>query len=166
METWKTIDGYDNYFISSHGNVENGYTGKLIRPWISSKGYYYVGLCKNGKKRSVSVHKLVANAFVDNPDNKLCVDHIDNNRLNNNESNLRFATYTENGINKKKQSNNTSGIVGVCFDKSRNKWMAHYTLNGKFKGLGRYDTLEEAKLARQRAVNIVFGDFCHISEKI
>lgn len=60
------------------------------------------------------IHRLVAMTFIPNLENKPCIDHIDNNRLNNNVDNLRWCTYSENGMNKIKQRNNTSGIVGVC----------------------------------------------------
>ena len=58
---------------------------------------------------------------MNNPQNKKCVDHIDRNPLNNHFLNLRYASYSENNQNKSKQSNNTTGYIGVSFNKSNNK---------------------------------------------
>ena len=63
----------------------------------------------DGKRKSAKIHRLVAEAFIPNPENKECVDHIDKVRNNNNVNNLRWATKSENCMNKKIQSNNKSG---------------------------------------------------------
>lgn len=164
-EYWKVIEGYD-YFISTYGNIENGSTGRILKPGINNHGYYYVTLCKNGKRKKFTIHRLVANAFIDNPNDKQCIDHIDNNRLNNNINNLRWATQSENCRNVSIKSNNTSGIVGVSYYKQRNKWMAYIMINGKNKTIGYFKTKEEAIQARKEYVNDYFGDFVHISQKL
>jgi hypothetical protein len=124
-----------------------------------------VQLTRNGKGKNFRVHVLVATAFIDNPNNKQCVDHVDCNRVNNRVSNLRWATCQENSRNKSKQFNNKSGVIGVHYDKKRKKWCANITLNGKTKNLGRFATLEQAKQARINAVNKYFGEFTHSSQK-
>ena len=101
QEIWKDIPGYENYQISNLGNVKSlNYlrTGKekLLKPGLSSSGYYFVPLCKNGEKKYFRVHRLVALAFIPNPDNKPCVDHINGDRLDNREKNLRWCTNKEN----------------------------------------------------------------------
>ena len=78
LEIWKLIDGYNNYSVSSYGRVRNEDTGKLLKGCIETHGYYIINLHKNGKQKTVNIHKLVANAFLDNPEGKRCVDHIDN----------------------------------------------------------------------------------------
>ena len=78
-------------------------------------------------------HQLVAQAFIPNPHKKPCIDHIDGNKTNNHVSNLRWATHSENQLNKKIQSNNTSGFAGVSFDHKRNKYRA--TFKKKFLGV-------------------------------
>jgi len=69
------------------------------------------------------LHRLISEAFIPNPDNKLCIDHIDNNTLNNNSiNNLRWVTTKENAQNAKLSAKNTSGFKGVSFHKKLNKW--------------------------------------------
>ena len=101
QEIWKDIVGYENYQISNLGNVKSlnySRTGKekILRPGLSSDGYYHVFLCKNGEMRDFNVHRLVALSFIPNPDNKECVDHINGIRNDNRVENLRWCTNKEN----------------------------------------------------------------------
>ena len=86
-ERWKSVNGYANYEISSCGRVRNATTERMLKP--SDNGYQVINLRKNGKPKTHYIHRLVAEAFVDNPAEKRCVDHIDGNRKNNNCENLR-----------------------------------------------------------------------------
>ena len=97
-EVWKEIEGLDSrYFISTEGRVlslcMDGY--KLMHPFICGDGYYYVDLRKDGKDLKSSVHRLVAEAFIDNPEDKPIVHHRDTNRRNNKASNLQWMTEAE-----------------------------------------------------------------------
>ena len=163
-EYWTNIKGYPNYAVSTFGNVENMVTGRILKACIDVNGYYTVKLCKNGKGKTQRVHQLVAKAFLDNPDNKLCVDHVDNNKLNNTINNLRFATHTENQHNSKMRSDNKSGIKGVSFNSNRNKWEAYIIIDGIKIHLGLFKTIEEAKQARVNRANQAFGEFKNICE--
>ena len=116
------------------------------------------------EKKTARVHKLVANAFITNTENKKCVDHIDHNPKNNHITNLRFATHSENIMNKSKHSNNTSGYIGVSFDKHAKKWLAQYNLNGKRKCIGRYNTAEEASTAYQAKIKDHYKEYANITE--
>ena len=90
----KEIDGYNGYYhIDELGNV---YSINCILKKQLINGYEVVFLAKNGVKTKKRVHKLVANAFIPNPENKPCIDHIDGNRSNNNVTNLRWCTIKEN----------------------------------------------------------------------
>lgn len=80
------------YTVDEDGNVFSVRYGRLLKPYMSNSGYYMVTL--DGK--NVYVHRLVAKAFVPNPNCKLCVNHKDGNKLNNNVSNLEWVTYSEN----------------------------------------------------------------------
>lgn len=107
-EIWKDIDGFEGYYqISNLGNVksldrilkDNG--GIFIkrgnyRKLAEQAGYKRVSLYKNDKDRKFMVHRLVAQAFIPNPNNKPFIDHIDGNRANNKVDNLRWVTHSEN----------------------------------------------------------------------
>lgn len=94
LEEWREIEGYNGrYFVSNAGNVLSLVYNKarILKPQ-NANGYNYVNLSGSHKK----VHRLIANAFIANPDNKPLVHHKDGNKRNNNVSNLDFATYKEN----------------------------------------------------------------------
>jgi len=165
MEEYRIIKGYENYSVSNFGNVKNNKTDRMLSQKID-RGYKRIQLCKEGIKKLFSVHRLICNTFLENPDNKPYVDHIDCNKQNNNINNLRFATASENEINKNKTQRNTSSVKGVVFYKQSNKWRASITIDGIYIHLGYFNTLEEAKQARIKKVNEVFGEFVHASEKI
>jgi len=79
------------------------------------------------------------------------IDHIDGDRANNSLHNLRDVTNQINSMNIKIPSSNTSGHIGVCWDKSRNKWLAHITVDKKLKNLGRFINKEDAVKVRKEA---------------
>lgn len=117
MEIWKDIIGYEGlYQISNLGNVlslekyidnKKGAIQyrppKILKQYKNKFGYMRVYLTKNSIKKMYAVHRLVAIAFIDNPENKPCVNHIDNNRENNHLDNLEWCTYKENNNWAKKQ---------------------------------------------------------------
>lgn len=102
--------------------------------------------------------------FLMNPSEDKVVDHINRNPLDNRICNLRTCTQQNNCFNKSMQCNNTSGVAGVTWDKSRNKWLAQIQINKKNKYLGRFATLEEAIAARQQAEMEYFGEFSPTKE--
>ena len=93
MESWKVINDFPNYEISNYGNIRN--KTRLIKAVPNKHGYNVVVLCDSIRK-SVNVHRLVALAFIPNPENKPCIDHIDGNKSNNHADNLRWVTSKEN----------------------------------------------------------------------
>ena len=100
VEQWRLVDGYDNYEVSSHGRVRNNKTARILKDHVNSRGYSFIALCKGGHRQTFEVHRLVAFAFCENPNNYEKVDHIDHNRVNNMFNNLRWCTSSEN--NRKK----------------------------------------------------------------
>jgi len=105
MELWKDINGYEGYYqISNQGNVKSidrfdgvhDRQGTIIRQNLKQNGYLQVGLRKHNKRKWFGVHRLVAIQFIENPDNKPQVNHIDGNKLNNTVENLEWVTGKEN----------------------------------------------------------------------
>ena len=87
------------------------------------------------------------------------IDHIDRNPMNNRRLNLREATRSQQGMNRKKQSNNTSGFIGVYWDKRQNRWMSAIKIKGKQKHLGYFVNKNNAVIARLKAEKKYFGEF-------
>ena len=144
-EEWRSINGFINYQVSNLGRVRNANTGRILKLWDNGHGYLKVVLCKNGKSFTCKVHRLVAQEFIDNPDNKKCVDHVDNIRTNNIVTNLRWCTYSENNRNVTKQQNTSSQYLGVAWHKHKNKWICQaQDENGKAKFLGYYENEKDA----------------------
>jgi len=98
LEIWKDIEGHDgDYQISNLGRVKSFLRTNFIKPVITHRGYYSVCIRKrNGKKINYVIHRLVALAFIPNPENKPEVNHKDSNKLNNHYSNLEWMTKREN----------------------------------------------------------------------
>ena len=92
-------------------------------------------------------------------DPKIEVDHINQNKLDNRKSNLRLCSHSQNGINKYKQSNNSSGFKGVCFNKRRQKFMAFINKDKKRTYIGYFETAEEAGKAYDKKAKELFGEF-------
>lgn len=106
---WKLIEGFDGiYSVSNYGEVKNNRTGRLMKQRKTEKGYLRVGLTTNGKPKCMRVHRLVAQAFIPNPEDKPEVNHIDFNKENNCVNNLEWVTGKENtnhSLGNRKKSN-------------------------------------------------------------
>ncbi len=94
-EVWQQIDEFPNYHISTFGNIKNVVTNKVLKPSVKS-GYYSVCLINEIGRKSMKIHRIVAKAFLSNPENKLEVNHKDKNKLNNHVENLEWTTRSEN----------------------------------------------------------------------
>jgi hypothetical protein len=89
------------------------------------------------------------------------IDHIDNNKTNNNIDNLREATRNQQNYNRSLQKNNTSGHKGVSWDERSGKWRAYITINYKHKHLGYFYCKEEAHKAYCKAANKLYDEFAN-----
>jgi hypothetical protein len=112
LEYWVPIPEYENYYqISNHANIrsikrsvptKSGYLKpekeRTLTQRISNKGYLTVTLSRNGKSNSKHVHRLLAQAFIPNPENKATVNHLNGDKLDNRLENLEWATYSENAL--------------------------------------------------------------------
>jgi len=117
MEVWKGIENFKNYDVSSFGNIRNNTTNKILKYSPNQKGYPLVTLYGNIRK-TISIHRLVASAFIENPNNLPQIDHIDRNKTNNNVENLRWVTQQHNMWNKihKNIHINKRGWYKVCYN--------------------------------------------------
>ena len=97
VETFVKIDGFENYEVSNLGRVRNIKSGRILKPRLHN-GYLRLCLYKNNKNKDLLLHRIIATAFIDNPDEKPQVNHIDENKLNNDLSNLEWCTERENAI--------------------------------------------------------------------
>lgn len=164
QEIWKDIPEYEGlYQVSNLGNVKslsrkvflnNKYRylskEKLLKPVIIKSGYLIICLHKNLKQKSFYIHKLVAISFLNHiPCGfKLVVDHINNNKLDNNVVNLQIITTRENTSKNKKLSISSKYVV-VSWCKSQNKWYSCIRINSKTKNLGYFKNEIDAHLAYQ-----------------
>jgi predicted XRE-type DNA-binding protein len=112
MEEWKSIVDYEGYYdVSTMGNVRRSsrvqvysdgrifhFNKKIISKYICNNGYYTVGLTRDSKTIQYSIHRIMAIAFIPNPDNKPEVNHKDGIKLNNTLDNLEWNTTKENAI--------------------------------------------------------------------
>lgn len=119
---WRKITGYENYSVSDCGQVRNDVTGEMKRPTLNKRnGYLCVDLYRENKRTKRTVHRLVAEAFILNPDKKKTVDHIDGVRTNNKVSNLRWATFSENNSHFNTNGTRSERIAVIHYRELRNK---------------------------------------------
>lgn len=169
QEVWKDVVGYEGmYQVSNYGNVRsidrisssgNNIKGLVLKPSYST-GYSKVSLTMNGNKKTFSVHRLVAECFLNyNPHDVrgLVVDHIDSDKVNNHVDNLQVVTQSQNVSKGKK--NKTSKYVGVSFEKSSGYWVASIYLDGRDIRIGRFVTEKEASDAYNNKLNSYYDEY-------
>ena len=136
METWKNIKGYEGlYQVSTMGRVKSlertiikkdgrkqTVKERILNPGIDRGGYLLVTLCAGGKRKTLKVHRLVCEAFHDNPNNKSDVNHINENKTDNRACNLEWSTRREN-LN--------HGTHNERMVKTLSKPVGQYTLDGE-----------------------------------
>ena len=136
-EIWKDIPGYEGiYEVSTEGRIKSfHYTIPRILTWkVNQKGYAWVELRKSGEAKQLLVHRIVATAFLDNPNNYPVINHKDENPLNNNVDNLEWcsksynvryslALHPERTLKKQRTRRNT---------KLRDKAIIQFTIDGRF----------------------------------
>ena len=141
IEEWRPIAGFEGlYEVSSTGRVRSlTRYKKVIKPIVTNSGYYQYQLWHNNTCRTGLAHRLVAQAFIPNPDNKPMVNHIDENKLNNSVDNLEWVSHVENcrygtaiarrtkHLDYSKRRINNAGQIAAC-----SKPIAQYTKDGKF----------------------------------
>lgn len=173
-EIWVDIPNKP-YQVSNLGRVRRNpltfKTGRRtdeIRPYLNNKGYKCVHFWINGKMSGAQLHRLIAEAFIPNPDNKPEVNHIDGNPLNNSIENLEWVTHAENiqhayrnNLFKKdrslmnlgkKRKNASSSFKGVSWSEERKKWCVNFGFRNKRYAVGRFNTEIEAAKAYDKFI--------------
>lgn len=125
----KAIKGYEDYLISDTGQVYSLKSEKYLKLQVDRYGYNYIQLCGELESKKLKVHRLVAQAFIPNPENKPTVDHVNRIRSDNRVENLRWANYKEQVDNKDykdlcRHLNNISKIGGKKGGKVRGEQLA------------------------------------------
>ena len=123
IEDWKDIPGYEGlYAVSNNGRVMNVRSGRILR-WLNCKCYMTVGLSKGGKVKTIYVHRLVAQAFIENPDNLSEVNHKDENKTNNSVDNLEWCDrkYNNNYGSRMDKTRKTKEMLGYWTGVSKTK---------------------------------------------
>lgn len=177
-EVWIDVVDYEGlYKVSDLGRVKTLNYRKSGNEQILKRsicnGYSQVRLSKNGKQKTISIHRLSIQAFCPKEFQKCInhprywvVDHKDNDRSNNRLNNLQVITQRENSTGKKPKFNTTSKYVGVSYVKGANKWSAIISIVGKRKVLGHFDTEIEAHHAYEKALNMYNnGDLSFLKKK-
>jgi hypothetical protein len=114
---WISVDGYERYSVNEYGIVKNNETGMILLPIKNKAGYLTVCLY-NGEKKTVRIHRLVAQAFIPNPENKPFINHKNGIKTDNRVCNLEWVTSSENNLHKcrvlgKKSTNEPNPKISV-----------------------------------------------------
>ena len=165
IEEWRDIVGYEGlYQISNLGMIKSLKKIKLnkglypfeqkemvLKPGLNDKGYLIVVLTINKKRKTYSVHQLVAMSFLNHTPckHKLVVNHINFIKTDNRIENLEIVTNRENC--NLKHIKHSSNYTGVSWNKADNKWLSFIKIKGKSKYLGRFINEEEASKAYENA---------------
>lgn len=156
-EIWKDVpikEFSSQYSVSNRGRIYSKRSKKCITPKISRAGYHRVTLSANGFQRTVSIHRLVALAFIPNPENKPTVNHINECKLDNRSENLEWATNAE----QNSHGTRTERAIAHTNWKERSKKMNYSSIASKHD----YSNQHMCNRKRTRVIRdgVVVGEFC------
>jgi hypothetical protein len=146
-EIWKDVIGYEGlYQVSNLGSVKSIYykNGKTLKPLLCTNKYLMVNLYKNKKSSPQLIHRLMYEAFYGIKScTKYVIDHIDNNKLNNNLDNLQYITNRQNSY---KDKTSKSGHHNIYLNSG--SYLVRLRINNIKKSIGTFKTIEEAIICR------------------
>ena len=159
-EEWRDIPNFEGrYQVSNYGNVRsllNSHGGKLAEPLIrklsiTQKGYYYLSVSNGDKHYALRVHKAVALAFIPNPNNLPCINHKDENKLNNRVDNLEWCTHKYNSNYGTNIQRTREKLLGRKFTLERRAKMSHTLLT-------QYELHPERRDKVSRSMSLYYSD--------
>ena len=164
MEAWKDIRGFEGlYRVSNTGKVYSVRRNIILKPKTDRYGYYVVGMWKGKSKHHTTVHRLVADAFIDNPNGYNVVNHLDCDKKNNNVSNLEWTTVQKNTKhaydNIKKYQDHIQRINKLGIEARKIKIDAYY--NGEYIGSynGKKETADSLGISEKTVYNRLHDRF-------
>ena len=178
MANWKPVEGYEGlYEVSDQGEVRgidrinsinHRQKGVVLKTTLNKRTkYLYVGLRRGGERKTVPVHRIVAKAFVDNPENKATVNHINEIKTDNRACNLEWLTLTENlnyGTHTERATKNKPNMRGVHHPNYGKRGSKANTHKGRIVGVSKNDpsvTVEfDTAATASRELGISSGQLC------
>lgn len=153
VETWKDIPNYEGlYQVSNLGRIKSNYNyrkGNILTPRLK-KGYYTIGLRKDGIRKWHLVHRLVASAFILNENDYPQINHKDENKLNNRVDNLEWCTASYN-------NNYGTRQVRVSHTNKLRREVYKYDLDGNL--IEKYNSVKEAALKNNHSISTI-SEYC------
>lgn len=162
-EIWKPINNFPKYAVSNHGRIKNTRSHHILKPYPDKDGYLDAQLSRDGVAHHNRLHRLVANAFIPNPDNLPIIDHLDGNTSNNHVNNLRWATLGQNMQNS--HSRGRCQYKGVHISTVTLPCGTYNYIRATIQGnhIGQYDTEEEAARAYDAKAREIFGEQARVN---
>lgn len=144
-DVWKDIEGYEGlYMVSTLGRIWSNYTKKILKPQMTKDGYLRVCLFNDGKYKWHYIHRLVAQAFLENTENKPCINHINTVRSDNRLENLEWVTYKENSNHPLSVKNRKDPSYSGYYSEAAKESMKRYCDNHKEQRSARHKAWREA----------------------
>ena len=135
IEIWKDVEGYEGlYQVSDLGRVKRVNTGRILKGRKNTDGYLRVNLYKNNVSYTKTIHRLVAEAFIPNTENKPQVNHIDENKTNNLASNLEWMTSKENNNHGTRTQRTSKPVKAI--DIANGEWNEYCSIRECARQLG------------------------------
>jgi len=161
-EEWRCVAEYEGlYEVSNLGrirsldhttvdtkNIERSFKGRVLSLSTDSHGYNIKTLYLNGERCAFRLHRLIAQAFISNPNDLPYIDHVDGNKENNNINNLEWVTAQENTERYHSKIESSSKYNKVSFSPSHKKWIAQLLVDGKSIHIGSFDSEDDAHFAQ------------------